>query len=72
MSDFKLTYVTNLEGRDVTRELSGMPMNLPEDERVEMTDWDKWIGFWGRVDKAMAKKYGKEDKGAKDDHYQRG
>lgn len=62
MSEFKLTYVTKFEGRDLTRTLTGMPMTLPEDERLEMTDWDKWIDFWNRMDKALAKKYGKENK----------
>ena len=62
MSEFKLTYVTKFEGRDLTNTLTGMPMMLPEDERLEMTDWDKFADFWNRMDKALAKKYAKEKK----------
>ena len=50
MGDFSLTLVCrNGFGMDVTTELTGMPIRLPEDERVEMTDWDKFNSFWETV-----------------------
>lgn len=58
----RVIYVSNLESRDVTAFLTGQPDNLPEDEMLEMTDWDKFADFWDRVDKALAKKYEKENK----------
>ena len=58
----KVVWTTPFEGKDVTQLLTGMPQNLPEEEALEMTDWDKWIDFWNRVDKALAKKYAKENK----------
>ena len=58
----KVTYATRHEARDVTALLTGVPQNLPEEEALEMTDWDKFIDFWNRVDKALAKKYAKEKK----------
>lgn len=58
----RVIYVSNLEARDVTAFLTGQPDNLPEDEMLEMTDWDKFADFWNRVDKALAKKYKEEQK----------
>lgn len=58
----RVIYVSNLEARDVTAFLTGQPDNLPEDEMLEMTDWDKFADFWNRVADAMDKKYRKENK----------
>ena len=62
MSDFRITYVTRHEARDVTTLLTGHPQGLPEDEATEMTDWDRFSDFWNRVADAMEKKYRKENK----------
>lgn len=52
MSDFKILHIGIGGVTDVTSSVTGMPQNLPEDERVEMTDWDKFKDFWNRVAKA--------------------
>jgi hypothetical protein len=52
MSDFKILHIGIGGVTDVTSSLTGMPQNLPEDEAIEMTDWDKWISFWDRLSKA--------------------
>lgn len=49
MSDIRITHVGIGGATDVTSLLTGRPQNLPEEEAVEMTDWDKWISFWDRV-----------------------
>lgn len=58
----RVIWTTRSEARDVTALLTGQPDNLPEDEMLEMTDWDKFADFWNRVADAMDKKYGKENK----------
>lgn len=60
----KVTYATRHEARDVTALLTGQPDGLPEDEMLEMTDWDRFADFWNRVADAMDKKYGKENNNA--------
>lgn len=52
MSDFKIYLVGTGGVTDITRTATGMPQNLPEDEKVEMTDWDRFSDFWNRVAKA--------------------
>lgn len=52
MSDFKIMHIGIGGVTDVTSSMTGMPSNLPEDEAIEMTDWDKWISFWDRLSKA--------------------
>ena len=49
MSDFKITHIGIGGLTDVTATLTGMPQNLPEDEAIEMTDWDKFEAVWNRV-----------------------
>lgn len=49
MSDVRITYVGALETSDITTTVTGRPQNLPEEEAVELTNWDKWISFWDRV-----------------------
>ena len=58
----RVIWTTRSEARDVTALLTGQPDNLPEDERIEMTDWDKFADFWNRVADAMEKKYREENK----------
>ena len=60
----RVIWTTRSEARDVTALLTGQPDGLPEDEMLEMTDWDKFADFWNRVADAMDKKYGKENKDA--------
>lgn len=52
MSDFKILHIGIGGVTDVTGSATGMPQNLPEDEAIEMTNWDKFEGFWNRVSKA--------------------
>ncbi len=58
----RVIYVSNLESRDVTAFLTGQPDNLPEDEMLEMTDWDKFADFWNRVAEAPLLSERKENK----------
>ena len=58
----KVIWTTRSEARDVTALLTGQPQGLPEDETLEMTDWDRFADFWNRVADAMDKKYRKENK----------
>lgn len=60
MSEFKITWVGANYAKDVTATLAGVNNNLPEPERTEMTNEEKFISFWDAVDKALAKKYAKE------------
>lgn len=46
MGNFKITHVGCGGATDITATITGMPTNLPEDEAIEMTNWDKWISFW--------------------------
>ncbi len=52
MSDFKILHIGIGGVTDVTSSVTGMSSNLPEDEAIEMTNWDKWISFWDRLSKA--------------------
>lgn len=52
MGDVRVTWLSNLERRDVTRELTGRDNSLEEDARIEMTNWNRWISFWDAVSKA--------------------
>lgn len=58
----RVIYVSNLESRDVTAFLTGQPDNLPEDEMLERTDWDKFADFWNRVAEAPLLSERKENK----------
>ena len=49
MGDVKLTLVGKGGAIDVTALLTGMPQNLPKDEALEMTDFNKLAAFWNRV-----------------------
>lgn len=46
MGNFKITHVGCGGATDITATITGMPQNLPEDEAIEMTNWDKWESFW--------------------------
>lgn len=58
----KVTYATRHEARDVTALLTGQPQGLPEDETLEMTDWDRFADFWNRVAEAPLLSERKENK----------
>ena len=58
----RVIWTTRSEARDVTALLTGQPDNLPEDERIEMTDWDKFADFWNRVAEAPLLSERKENK----------
>lgn len=61
MSDFKIVWVgSNGYSRDITGALSGQNSALPEEERTEMTNWNKWVDMWTRIDNALEKKYQEE------------
>ena len=49
MGDIKLTYIGIGGSIDVTELLTGMPQNLPKDEALQMTNFDKWEAFWNRL-----------------------
>ena len=48
----RVIWITHSEARDVTALLTGQPQGLPEDETLEMTDWDRFADFWNRVAEA--------------------
>lgn len=52
MSDIRIIHLGIGGATDITASATGMPQNLPEDEAIEMTNWDKWISFWDRLSKA--------------------
>lgn len=52
MGDYKITWLTKGETRDVTREMTGRDHRLEEDAMVEMTNFDKFTEFWNAVAKA--------------------
>lgn len=56
MGDVKLTWGRpNGKAMDVTMALTGQNPALPEDQRIEKTDWSKWIAFWDAVYAAQKK-----------------
>lgn len=57
MADFKLMLIGANYAIDVTTALTGINMNLPPDERVEMANWPKNKVTWEAIDKALEKKY---------------
>ena len=46
MGNFKIIHVGCGGATDITATITGRPTNLPEDEAIEMTNWDKWESFW--------------------------
>ena len=65
MGDIKLTYIGVGGSMDVTELLTGMPQNLPKDEALQMTNFDKWEAFWNRLAEVpllSEREYGKENK----------
>lgn len=64
MSDFKITWIGANYATDVTTTLAGVNNNLPEPERTEMMNEEKFTSFWTNADKALAKKYAKEKEDA--------
>lgn len=56
MSDFKITWVGANYAKDVTTALTGQPQGLNEEEKTEMTDWEKFDAFWDMVLKAQIRR----------------
>ena len=67
----RVLWTTQAEARDVTDLVQGIARDVNGNIDEERTDWDLYAAWWDRVDKALAKKYEKENKSAKDNHYQR-
>lgn len=61
MSDFKVTWVGANYAVDVTSTLAGVNNALPEPEKTEMTDFEKFDAFWDGVLKAQQKRKESED-----------
>ena len=61
MGDYKFTHVGIGGATDITQLVTGEARDSRTGELdEERTDWDKWIDWWDRVDKALSKKYTKE------------
>ena len=56
MSDFKITWIGANYATDVTATLSGQPQGLREEEKTEMTNWEKFDAFWDMVLKAQIRR----------------
>lgn len=56
MSDFRITWVGANYAKDVTTTLSGQPQGLREEEKTEMTNWEKFDAFWDMVLKAQIRR----------------
>ena len=56
MSDFKVTWIGANYATDVTTTLSGQPQGLREEEKTEMTNWEKFDAFWDMVLKAQIRR----------------
>lgn len=56
MSDFKITWIGANYATDVTATLTGQPQGLNEEEKTEMTDWEKFDAFWDMVLKAQIRR----------------
>ena len=55
-------WTTQFESRDVTDLLFGIQRDSQGNIDEERTDWDRYAASWDMIDKALAKKYEKENK----------
>ena len=58
----RVLWTTQAEARDVTDLVQGIQRDAKGNIDEERTDWDLYAAWWDRVDKALAKKYEKENK----------
>ena len=58
----RVLWTTQAEARDVTDLVQGIARDVNGNIDEERTDWDLYAAWWDRVDKALAKKYEKENK----------
>lgn len=61
MSDFKVTWVGANYAQDVTTVLTGQNNALNEEEKSEMTNWEKFDAFWDMWLKAKERQKERED-----------
>lgn len=61
MSEFKITWIGANYATDVTATLAGVNNSLPEPERTEMTNWEKFDAFWEMWLKAKERQKERED-----------
>ena len=56
MSDFKVTWVGANYATDVTSSMAGVNNALNEEDKTEMTDWDKFNAFWDMILQAQIRR----------------
>ena len=56
MSDFKVTWVGANYAVDVTSSMAGVNNALNEEDKTEMTDWEKYNAFWDMILQAQIRR----------------
>ena len=56
MSDIKVTWVGANYAVDVTSSMAGVNNALNEEDKTEMTDWEKYNAFWDMILQAQIRR----------------
>ena len=56
MSDIKVTWVGANYAVDVTSSMAGVNNALNEEDKTEMTDWEKYDAFWDMILQAQIRR----------------
>ena len=56
MSDIKVTWVGANYAVDVTSSMAGVNNALNEEDKTEMTDWEKFNAFWDMILQAQIRR----------------